>query len=238
MTFIIAIPSYQRSEFFERHTYALLKRHNLLSKATLFVIPEEEQAYKAKYSDIQIVVGIKGLRQQREFIYNYYPRGTHICMIDDDLQTVIDNTRSEVPDLQKVIQEGFDTAEKEDCRLWGIYPIDNPFFFKSGYSTNLKYIVGAFYGVINAGQQEPSLSYDDKEDVYRSCWYFKEDGKVVRLNHYAPKTRYYKNPGGMNETRTSETIRLASEQVKNMFPEYCRLFVRKGKYEIRLRSKA
>jgi hypothetical protein len=235
MPFVIAVPSYRRSEFFERHTYGLLKRHNLLALATVFVVEDELEAYRQKYPNIQVVVGVKGLKHQREFIYNHYPRGTHICMMDDDLQTVIDNTRQEVPDLQKVIQEGFDTAEKEDCRLWGIYPIDNPYFFKSGYSTNLKYIVGAFYGIINAGHQEPKPSYDDKEDMWRSCWYFKEDGKVIRLNHYAPKTRYYKNPGGINETRTSDTIRLASEEIKNMFPEYSTIFVRKGKSEIRLR---
>jgi hypothetical protein len=231
----IAIPSYRRSEFFERHTYALLKRHNLLRNATLFVVADEEEAYKTRYPDMQIVVGVKGLRHQRQFIYNYYPDDTPICMMDDDLVSVIDNTRQEVPDLQKIIQEGFDTAAKEDCRLWGIYPIDNPFFFKPGYSTNLKYIVGAFYGVIKLGGQEGGLTYDDKEDIFRSCWYFKEDGKVVRLNQYAPKTRYYKNPGGINETRTSETIRLAAEQVRNTFPEYCTLFVRKGKHEIRLK---
>jgi hypothetical protein len=233
----IAIPSYRRSEFFERHTYALLKRHNLLSKATLFIVPEDEQAYRAKYPDIQIVVGVKGLRQQRQFIYNYYPDWTQICMMDDDIVTVIDNTRKEVTDLLKIIKEGFDIAEKEDCRLWGIYPIDNPFFFKPGYSTRLKYIVGAFYGVIKLGAQEPPLSYDDKEDMNRSCWYFKEDGKVIRLNQYAPRTRYYKNPGGMQDERTLETIRLATEELKVRFPEYCSIFVRKGKYEIRLKRK-
>lgn len=235
MTFVIAIPSYRRSEFFERHTYSLLKRHNLLSVATLFVVEEEEDAYRANYPDITIVVGLRGLTNQREFIYNYYPRGTHLCMIDDDIQTVIDSTRQEVPDLRKVIQEGFDTAVKENCSLWGIYPIDNPFFFKDGYTTKLRFIIGAFFGVICSGDKEPKPSYPDKEDMWRSFWYYKKEGRVVRLNHYAPKTRYYKNPGGINTTRTSDTIRLAAEEIKNAFPDYCTVFVRKGKYEVRVK---
>jgi len=237
--FSIAVPSYRRSDTFRTKTYALLLRHQLLEKTTVFVAPEEAEIYKQAYPDLKIIIGLKGLVNQRRFIYDYYPEGTRILQIDDDVESVIDETRLEVGSLEDLIHLGFETAEKEICRFWGIYPISNPFFFKPGYSTDLRYIVGAFFGIIKRQDTHPNC-IDDKEDVYRSCWYYREDKKIIRLNSYAPKTNYYKNKGGMQEYRNLQTVSEGATGVVTDFPDYAKIFIRKrtGNPEIRLKDKS
>lgn len=237
MSFVIAIPTYGRHHSLRVKTYALLRRHNLLHKTTLFVVAQEEAIYRESYPELSIVVGKKGLIEQREVIFNYYPEGTNILQLDDDVETVIDHTRTEVEDLEQVILQGFALAEQEGARLWGIYPIDNPFFFTKD-STTLKFIVGAFFGLVKRrGDSCPPLKEPNKEDYYRTCWCFAQDGKVVRLNSYGVRTKYFKNPGGLSETRTLENNAAGAEIVRQDFPEWVTLYIRKGRTEIRLKKK-
>jgi len=237
--FSVAVPSYKRSDTFRTKTYALLLRHNLLENTTVFVAPEEAEIYRQAYPDLKIIVGLRGIANQRKFIYDYYPEGTQILQIDDDIESVIDLTRLEVGSLEDLINLGFETAEKESCRIWGIYPISNPFFFTPGYSTDLRFIIGAFFGIIKKGETHSAV-VQVKDDVYRSCWYYNKDKKILRLNTYAPKTNCYKNKGGMNEYRNLDAISEGAAGIINDFPQYTTLYIRKstGRPEIRLKDKS
>jgi hypothetical protein len=235
--FEIAVPSYNRVATFRDKTYLFLQRHELLENTTVFVVPEEEGIYKNAFPDLRVVVGVKGLGHQRKFIYDYYPEGTQICQLDDDVQTIIDETRKELNSLRYLITYGFELLEKEDCRLWGIYPVSNPFFFKPDYSTELKFIFGVFFGILKKGETHP-VCLQDKEDVYRSCWYYKQDQKVVRLNSYAPITKYCTNKGGIQ--RTSESVEDSVREICQEFPDYTTPYIRKRNMhpEIRLKDKS
>lgn len=237
--FSIAVPSYKRSDTFRTKTYALLLRHQLLERTTLFVAPEEDEIYRQAYPDLKVVVGLKGIANQRRFIYDYYPEDTRILQIDDDVESVIDHTRLEVGSLENLINLGFETAEKESCRIWGIYPISNPFFFTPGYSTDLRFIIGAFSGIIKRGETNPVV-VQVKDDIYRTCWYYEKDKKILRLNTYAPKTKCYTNKGGMNEYRNLAAICNGAAGIINDFPQYATLYIRKssGRPEIRLKDKS
>ena len=231
--FEIAVPSYNRAQMFKEKTYALLKRHDLLKSTTVFVVEGQEEEYKLP--GIKVVVGVKGLTNQRQFIYNYYKEGTHILQMDDDVDSIIDSKKGEEP-MKQLIINGFNVAVKEGCRMWGIYPIANPFFFKNGYSTDLKFVCGPFFGLIKKGATNSipeECSY--KEDYYRTCWYYKEDKKIVRFNDVAVKTKFYKNKGGLYEGRSLDGIKKAAELVKEAFPEYVKLHTRKEREEISLR---
>ena len=69
MDYKIAIPSYKRVDILRTHTLAFLERQNIdKSKVFVFVVPEEFALYKEAFPSITIVVGVRGLKEQRNFI--------------------------------------------------------------------------------------------------------------------------------------------------------------------------
>lgn len=240
MDFSIAIPSFRRKSLFEKNTYALLKSYGLLPASTVFINKEDENDY-VQLPGITIVVrDCKTLVERRDYIYSYFPEGHHIFQMDDDISKIIDLTRKEIPSLKDTIQRGFRLASEESCRFWGIYPVANPFFMREGHITTLSYIPGVMFGQIKKG--EVITPPEGKGDFYLSCWYYKQDGKTVRLQDVSPVANYYTAPGGrlaISNGRLEEE-RQGAEIVVRDFPEWASMYIRKrtGNPEIRLRQKA
>lgn len=234
----IAVPSYKRVKTLKDKTYKLLLNHKLLSATTIFVVPEELDAYKAEFPDVRVVAGVPGLIQQRRFISSYFPQGTHLMMMDDDLKEIIGMDKKPIENLHELITRGFALTEEHGCRLWGITAVSNPFYMKPEPSTNLKFIVGCFYGFRHIGE-EPFVPLTIKEDYYRSCAYYKADKKIIRINSVAPITKFYTEPGGLQETRTDALELEGAQRVVSDFPMYATLYTRKrtGTPELRLREK-
>ena len=243
--FVIAIPSYKRVQILQDKTLAFLEKHGLLDRATVFVANQEE--YKL-YSDaigekVKIVVGVPGIGPQRKWIYNYYPEGSYVFCIDDDIKDLIGLQKNALDafGLSALIDYGFSLCENNKCRLWGIYPIANPFFMSQEHTTRLSYICACFFGYIKRGPEPPQPDESYKEDIYRSCSYYKTDGKVIRINSFAPVTKYYLKSGGLfAEGRTRETDLLGCERIKNDFPTYVDIYYKKNTNwpEIRFRRQA
>ena len=90
----IAIPSYKRSKTIK--TLAFLKSVPYPSdKITIFVANDEEaQLYTQdvpKHLYGKIVVGVKGLTEQRNFITAYYPEDIIYIGMDDDVKKIDSN---------------------------------------------------------------------------------------------------------------------------------------------------
>jgi hypothetical protein len=239
MDYVVAIPSYKRHITLKEKTLKMLNEQCVLhTRIHIFCVPEEEELYKQSCQGYKIIPGVKGLVAQRNFIYDYFPEETKILFIDDDVSDLC-LLQATVP-FADVINLAFENSEKQKCRLWGIYPVANTYFMKPRMTTDLRYIVGCMFGLIKRGESLMKSPTDDKEDVWNSCAYYKADGKVLRLNFIAPITKYFKEPGGLQETRTAETIREGAVAVKDAFPELCSMYVRKrtGNYEIRLKDKS
>jgi hypothetical protein len=245
MVFVIAVPSYNRPKDCQK-TLRLLHKHNLLGITTLFVVDGEydtykEECIKAGLNPGNIVIGVKGLVPQRSYIYKHYVPGTRIFFMDDDVEDFIDISGGSA-DIEPFIQLGFDTCATEKCRMFGFYSVCNPFFMKEKITTDLRHILGCSFGIINTGQ-EPPIPIDDncglKEDYFRTCGYFKADGKVVRINYISMKTKYLKNKGGLEYVRTKDNIKQAAEKLLEMYPDWVTLYTRKttGVTEIRLKNK-
>jgi hypothetical protein len=72
---------------------------------------------------------------------------------------------------------------------------------------------------------------EDKEDFERTIRHFMYSGRVVRFNDYAVLTRYYKEPGGMQVTRTKERVKESAYKLLKQYPQYVSLNVGKRNKE-------
>jgi hypothetical protein len=246
---IVAIPSYKRAELLKEKTLAVLQKYGIeADRIYIFVADKEEEAvYKKALPESaykKIIVAEKGLHNARNIINTYFPKGQKIVEADDDIRGFIEfdasKRRHEKPltSLKKLIDRGFAEAEKHGARLWGVYPSANGFFMKDTVTTDLRLIVGSFWGQVNPGK-EIQLDFSEKEDYLRTLMFYEKDHAVVRLNFASPQTPYYKTPGGMQE----DDKRLANQQkavkeIMKRYPDWVNLNPNRksGFPEIRLRD--
>lgn len=246
MNYFIAIPSYRRASICNNQTLTTLHNFNIPKQIiNVFVVEEEYQEYLAilnpEYYN-QIIVGSKGLIAQREFIESYYPNGVSIVSLDDDVKS-IDLTLTNFPDLNSFFLQAFQDLKTYNAFIWGVYPVFNPFFrqSKTYLSTELKFIVGAFYGFINRKSLFSTTSFNfNKDDVERTLKYFLYDGIVLRYNKIGFSTKYYGNDGGglgvLSERK--DDIKRSAIYLQNQYDNFCNLKIRKnGMYEVSLKHK-
>jgi hypothetical protein len=211
MDYIVAIPSYKRSDVCRDKTLAMLK-HNKIPASKIFVYVANKEEYN-EYEKVldkstfnKLVIGQKGLVPQRQFIMSKWGESKHIVFFDDDVAK-IDLTLSPMfkgKSLDHFFKSAFDACKKHHSYIWGVYPVFNPFFRKGRdeMSTCLNYIVGAFYGIINRPKLDAikltiTKENGQKEDVERTLKYFIHDGIVLRFNRVGFVTKYYGKSGGL-----------------------------------------
>jgi len=206
--YIVAIPSYKRTEELKEKTLAMLERFKIPpSKINIFVEKNQISEYKkALGNKYKIIEGGKGLVGQLRKIYKYYPENKWIVRIDDDIVDIRKMkyqrfeyaigkiTRAQLSEnvknfnLDKFIKFAFNLCEKNNIRYWGINSKSNNFNAGSGYTIGLKVIAGGFNATINTHNPK----YDWKvaspdngigEDIERTIIFFKNDGGVLRFNN-------------------------------------------------------
>jgi hypothetical protein len=266
MEYIIAIPSYKRAELCNNKTLKMLKDNNILpirghpadpdpdpdhkrNCIIVFVANEDEYTeYETKLNKSlynEIIIGVKGLVQQRQFIMNHYPINKNIVFFDDDIESVDLSLGTTSGELDLFLKFAFEKTKELGGYIWGVYPVFNPFFRKQReeISTCLNYIVGGFYGIINRTENNNlsltlTLENSQKEDVERSIRYFIKDGIVVRFNKIGFITKYYGKSGGLGTFKDRLVpMANASQLLKNTFPEYGNVFIRKnGMTEFKLKK--
>lgn len=248
--YLIAIPSYKRPETLRDKTLATLKHYKIPAwKIYVFVASSEEaEIYRKtllKGTYGTIVIGVPGMAAIRNFITRYFIEGTKILNVDDDIKGFLEYSetakRHEMPlrNLDSFVKNAFKESLKTGYRLWGVYPVANGFFMKDGPpSTDLKYIIGCFWGIRNPGPKVLTMTIDDKEDYLRSLIMYLVDGGVIRYRNVAPKTAYYKEPGGMQEERTKSRVSSSAIALHKTFPTLTKLNDTKksGYLELRLKD--
>ena len=230
MEYSIVIPSYKRPEGCRDKTLAVLHKYKIPKDRIFVVVADKEQ--KAEYEAIldpktygKILVGVPGLAQVRNWIFNHFPKGIPLVCCDDDIRSFIEydasKKRHERPlrSLKGIIERGFSECKKANVRFWGIYPSANGFFMKPTVSTDLKFIIGSFWGCFNPGS-EIQLERSEKEDYERTLKFFVKDNAVVRLNFVSPKTAYYKEPGGMQTRNRLKHQHAAVKALVKKYPDF------------------
>lgn len=248
--YIIVIPSYNRPELIQQKTLSLLKKHTIKSSHIVIFVANREQydLYKSKIPKTlyhKLVIGVKGLKNQRNYISNYYPEGTHIVQMDDDLEKIVQlnveknkngkndknnkKTIEPISNLDTFIKKAFLLCQTNNIFLWGVYPLANSHFMTNTITTDLRFIVGPMWGMINRHHPDLELTIDEKENTERTLQYWSMDGKVLRFNNIGIETKYYKNKGGMqNEGKNRKEEALKSIQyLHNKYPTITKLHLGK-----------
>lgn len=279
--YVIAIPSYKRSVILLMKTLRTLYRHRINPKLIhIFLANQEElRKYKSLYSDPlaidtyniplgykayiqkpEFIVGYKGLRNQRNFISDYFPPGQLIVHLDDDIDSIQElNTQGQIAitqstrrrytlqpitNLDKFISTAFDQCSRIGAHLWGIYPVANPYFMTPQITTGLKFIVGPMYGTINRHTRDLRLTTDEKENVERTLQYYTKDNAVIRYNNITVVTNYFTTAGGMQAdishplSKRRDAALKAAQYLHEKYPTLTTVFTGKksGWPELKLRN--
>lgn len=230
--YIICIPSYKRANVCKEKTLATLIENKIDPKKIYVYVANKEdyELYKQTLEPSEynkLVIGKKGLVPQRQFIMEQWPTGKQIVFFDDDVES-IDlslSPRFKGHNLDYFIRQAFNECNEQNAYIWGVYAVFNPFFRKPRpeLSTQLNYIVGAFYGIINRPKLESikltiTKENGQKEDVERSLKYFIHDGIVLRFNKIGFTTKYYGKEGGLG--RFEVRIKPMKEACKKLEEKY------------------
>ena len=214
----IAIPSFNRPHKIIKYTLPLIERQIIIPMNVITIFVNDEAQYELykkaideNFADAGINIHItncKGIGRNRQYIRNYYPNNSRVVFMDDDIEKVIEKGKPTC-ELHILFNLGFAYCEEEKATLWGIPLVDNEFYMKNDVSINLKYI-GAVYGVIlTPAVKEIKIDIDQWEDYLVSVEHFYIDGKVIRLNNYGIKSRWYSPDGGICSAMGGKENRMA-----------------------------
>ena len=230
-TIKFVIPTYNRIGNVK--TLDLLKKNNIpIKQIYLFVIDEEYENYKLEYTEYKIIIGKKGLVNQRQFISNYFRVGAKIVSMDDDLTAFrifkeIEGVKTLTDtNLKEFICLGFRECINVGSYIFSCYSNDNyTRDMVDSITYDLCFLIGHFFGYINRHSIDLQIEYEQKEDYIRSLKYFLKDGILTRFNNYCFITKTYKTNGGMN-TDTNKRIEESNKTVElilETYPNYLRL---------------
>lgn len=196
----IVIPTYNRYEQFK--TINLLTGYEDITY--IFVVVEEYEEYHIRYGDKfkNIIVGEKGLKNQRNFITNYFDEDEILVCLDDDITWFNRNDW---------LEHAVDILSKSNIGLVTFQP--TTMYMKD----IITYKEGIYFGVgvchILKNHKDFQLTYNQCDDYQRSIFYLKKYGKNIRINGVYFRTKYF-GKGGFNRTiekYVNETNRLVYE---------------------------
>ena len=230
---VYAIPSYKRHDVIRDKTLATLQRGNVpLANIYVFVVQEEEEAYRKACPGYQIQVGLLGLVQQRAFIQNFFSEHDTIVMMDDDIQEIFrpitSKTKEEILDLPGLFHLMNLRMKSEGVSICGVYPCSNLKFALGNpeITTDFRYLVGAFYLICNLKLPEVQLDArgdpGSHEDKIRTIKYYQKEGKTLRYNRVQIKTKYFAK-GGLDAPDRLSKHKSEAEALCLRFPQYLRL---------------
>jgi hypothetical protein len=228
---VYAIPSYGRSSTIADQTLACLARGNVpLSDIYVFIVQEEEEAYRRAIPRHQIQIGLKGLIKQRMFIQGFFDKDTYIVFCDDDLKLIYrplnEKTSEEILDIPSLISKMIMRMTAEDVSICGVYPCCNLKFALGNpeITTDFRYLVGAMYMIKNLRLPEVQLESSDEshEDKIRTIKYYQKEKKCLRYNWVLIKTKYFAK-GGLDSPNRLKQHAIDAEALCLRFPLHLRL---------------
>tara|TARA_R110001632_G_scaffold7543_1_gene30029 strand:+ start:4490 stop:5848 length:1359 start_codon:yes stop_codon:yes gene_type:complete len=236
------VPSYQRYSKCKSLTLDYLHRHSINKKDIfLFVRVDDKDIdlYRTLKDEGYNVVetNVKGIGQTHNYITKYFNSKQIVCEMDDDIIDLIDNKKRSILDLDTTVRKIINKMGK-DINYAGLYQVANDMFMSGckEYTYDLRYILGLFR--VRRICKDIKLKTNYAEDFENVCSHYKRDGKILKCNWIAGKTKNYADGGCKGSGRNIETEKTDKETVRDMYPDYCKLFQRKsGIWDLRLKHK-
>lgn len=214
----LAIPTYQRYNSISQKTLRYLNEHAYPAPLIyLFVASEEE---RVRYDENvpahlygHIVVGVPGLREQRNFITDYFDEGEIIIEMDDDVESIYCMTGG----FMGLVDHGIKMIKTGNGGLFGCMPNDDKRVMTLTTTTHLAFIIGVFS--VRKNHKAIRISLVQKQDYERSILYFLQYGTTYRYKGAGVKTRYLKNAGGLQDGHRLETMEECVAHLCNIYPK-------------------
>ena len=212
----IVIPSFNRYNTINNNTLAVLKINKIPNNIIyIFVSSMVQYLEYKKYipDDINLIIGVEGIKNQRNFISNFFEIDEVIISIDDDITKI--TIKNDKP-LLDVFNELCSICNG----LIGFSPVYNEYFsFKlTEYQTGLYFCVGCFFIYKN---RKYNTTCDFVEDYELSLMYYKADNFVIRYNSLIFKTKYWNTNGGISFNRNIETYYNTVNKLIYKYSDYC-----------------
>jgi hypothetical protein len=245
VNYVVAIPTYNRYDVLEHKTLKTLMEGGVnKNRIYLFVANQEQYRFyeeaipKSMYK--AIVIGKKGITNQRIFIANYFDEGQYVISMDDDVeefQMLRGDKLVKLGNVAGFFENAYKLLKTNKLYIWGIYPVRNPFFMYNEITMDLRFLIGVTFGFITRHDRRlrPSINAETKEDYEQTILYYKMDGGVLRFNNITAKTKF-NAPGGLGTDRY-ERNKSAAEYLFKTYPDIITVFQRKnGTHEVKLKK--
>lgn len=224
--FKFAIPTYNRVE--KQVSLEMLKDYGYSKEEIIMSTqtPEDYEKYSEKYGKDCTIIYREGdsVTKNRNTLIDYFDKGDWIIMLDDDVSGFYKlNGKKEEKietkeELDKMFTDFFEYTEKNNGKIWGVYPVKNAFFMKK--SINKKDIVNTCLGIIKDYRFDED--FKAKEDIELCCRYIKNGYNIIRFNFVTYNARH-KQKGGCHDTwKTNENEKVAKRLVLK-YPRLLRL---------------
>lgn len=230
MTYQIAIPSHARSEAINRATLRYLAEEGIdKDRIRVFVAPEQLNDYRANLDPglfCELVEGASGVRGNHNAITNYYPDGIELVRFDDDVRylahRVSEKKLERLNGLDLTINYAFEQTAAAGATMWGVYPVNNPFFMKPKVRIGLSFIIGQCVGQVN--HHDEILEAEVKIDYERTLQRFIKDGAVVRFDFLTAVAGGVRgNKGGLQSLDRQAMNERATKLLLEKYPNYVAL---------------
>jgi hypothetical protein len=241
--YVVAIPTYNRVEEVINKTLNTLKEGGV-AKNKIYLFVANKQQYNLYEQNVpknlynEIIIGKKGITNQRIFISDYFKEGQYVVSMDDDVEQ-FDILKGEklvkLKNINQFFLDAYKLMKKEHLYIWGIYPVRNPFFMYNETTFDLRFIIGVTFGFITRHDKHLRMSTkaETKEDYEQTILYYLKDGGVIRFNNVTTKTKF-NSPGGLGTDRF-ERNKNAAEYLTKKYPEIVKRNDRKdGTPEVKL----
>ena len=224
--YVIVVPTFKRCKQFHRQTYTrILKEYGLCSQVVLYLqCDEDAEEYGKAFPELEIRRSPPGLPATMEYIGNDWPEGHPIVVIADDVTRVVsmdkEGKRKKVENLNTLFTDMFELMHSYKVNLAGFSPVNDPrsMIRLPEHTTDLRFIYDPLHLVLN---RRVPLKLYGKMDFERTIEYYKRDGGVLRMNHYAFNSKYnqQKTPGGIGY-KCPEVSKVEADEFYYLYKAY------------------
>jgi hypothetical protein len=224
MNFKIAICTYKRAKLINERTLLFLRGQDVPNEDVFLFIggqtEEDFTGYDYLRPDYTNLIRVPaGLHNSRNAVADFFPEGTPILFLDDDLKKISHLHRCAYS-FKDEVERAFKLCKELDISLFSFYPTVNYGWMQPTITAGLFLCYGCAYGCINTRAFSNTL--DCKEDYERSAWHYLNKGAVLRVNYLAPVQNFRNEEGGLSDLRSIKVEESECDILLKQYPELLR----------------